>query len=585
MFNKSLKVLSLVSASFIVASCSFQMPNNSAIKENAQNNLKANIKEKMAFKTKSATTPIMAGLVPEGDSITVTLSGSPKVYKFYATSGKPYKVRLSQLDAKDAHLKIFKPSNNTTTPDFQNDNSTGNDSLVAFNANETGYWRIEASTHEAVTNNTDPTGAFELGLNDDSGFSHPVSAMDANGNFVVAWQEYGTDGSGWGVYARKFDKYGSALGAAFKVNGTTAGDQKHPAVAISKDTGFFIITWEGSGAGDSTGIFMKRFNADTSAYDGGDFRINTNTDGTQANPSVAVGVDGYSVVSWQTIGSAAGATDGIWLFRMGASSLGPENRVNISTNGYRSNARLAVNQESTNYGDFVIVWQGNGAGDPEGIYERRFNLANTTSADPEYQINGITAGLQSNPDIAMASDGKFLFTWQNNGNGDTNDGIFIKFMTAGGGSGSGDLRVNSTISYDYSFPRIALNQSAGVHNGDFILTWQGIGPGDDSAILQRRLNINTQTALDPEYRANYIVNGVQGTPSFANSAITTGDASLGAFDNNYSRFIQVWSVRGTTDNTDGIYATASRSNNNSFGSEGRISNAPPPPTTIIGGIK
>ena len=35
MFNKSLKVLSLVSVAFIVASCSFQMPSNNIVtKEN-----------------------------------------------------------------------------------------------------------------------------------------------------------------------------------------------------------------------------------------------------------------------------------------------------------------------------------------------------------------------------------------------------------------------------------------------------------------------------------------------------------------------------------------------------------------------
>ena len=392
--------------------------------------------------------------------------------------------------------------------------------------------------------------------------------MDANGNFVIVWQEYGTDGSGWGVYARKFDKYGSPLGAPFRVNNTTAGDQKHPAVAISKDSGFFVITWEGSGGGDSTGIFMKRFNANTTPYDNepNEFRINTHTDGTQANPAIVVGTDGYSVVTWQTIGSTAGAMDGIFIFRMGVSSLGPENRVNVSTNGYRCNPKISLNQESTNYGDFVIVWQGDGSGDSEGIYERRFNIANTTSADPEYRINSITNGIQSNPDVAMASDGKFLFAWQNNGNLDSNDGIFIKFMNSSGGTASGDLRVNSTVLFDYSYPRIALNQSPGIHNGDFFITWQGVGVGDDSAVLQRRLNINSQTTLDPEYRANYNVNGVQGTPSFANSAITTADASLGAYDVGYSRFIEVWSVRGTPDNTDGIYATASRSNNNSFGS-------------------
>ncbi len=47
-------------------------------------------------------------------------------------------------------------------------------------------------------------------------------AMAPNGDHVVVWSSQNQDGSGWGVYGQRFDKAGTALGAEFLVNQTTA---------------------------------------------------------------------------------------------------------------------------------------------------------------------------------------------------------------------------------------------------------------------------------------------------------------------------------------------------------------------------
>ena len=49
-------------------------------------------------------------------------------------------------------------------------------------------------------------------------------AADADGDFVLVWQSDGQDGSGLGVYARRYAASGAALGGEFLVNTTTAGD-------------------------------------------------------------------------------------------------------------------------------------------------------------------------------------------------------------------------------------------------------------------------------------------------------------------------------------------------------------------------
>ena len=55
--------------------------------------------------------------------------------------------------------------------------------------------------------------------------SHPAVAMDADGDFVVAWQSYVQDGSSYGIFARRFNAAGVAQGGEFQVNTYTTGNQ------------------------------------------------------------------------------------------------------------------------------------------------------------------------------------------------------------------------------------------------------------------------------------------------------------------------------------------------------------------------
>src|SRR5688500_7530136 len=68
-------------------------------------------------------------------------------------------------------------------------------------------------------------------------------ATDANGNSVVVWHSALQDGSGTGVYAQRFDSEGTPLGGEFMVNSHTAGSQWFPTVAMGAG-GDFVVAWE-----------------------------------------------------------------------------------------------------------------------------------------------------------------------------------------------------------------------------------------------------------------------------------------------------------------------------------------------------
>jgi len=72
--------------------------------------------------------------------------------------------------------------------------------------------------------------------------SQPDIGVAADGTSTMVWTDSELDGSGNGVYARRFDLQGNALGAPFRINSTTAGDQIEPRIAMRPD-GTAVVTW------------------------------------------------------------------------------------------------------------------------------------------------------------------------------------------------------------------------------------------------------------------------------------------------------------------------------------------------------
>src|SRR5688500_3580544 len=125
------------------------------------------------------------------------------------------------------------------------------------------------------------------------------AAVDANGNSVIVWQSFGNDGSGDGIFGRRFDGSGAPRGAECRINSVAVNNQTLPAVATDA-SGDFVVAWRDlarSGDTDLGGIYARRFDADGVAL-GDDFLVNTTTAGDQTNPVVAMGPGGETVIAW-----------------------------------------------------------------------------------------------------------------------------------------------------------------------------------------------------------------------------------------------------------------------------------------------
>jgi hypothetical protein len=134
----------------------------------------------------------------------------------------------------------------------------------------------------------------------------PAAAMDADGDFVITWQGY-EQGGNYGVFARRFDAGTGASGAEFKVSTTVPRFQRYAAIAMDAD-GDFVVTWQNE-FGDAnlgeTSVDAQRFAA-SGARVGVEFRVNTTTLGNHRYPAAAMDADGDFVIAWAGYGQDPG---------------------------------------------------------------------------------------------------------------------------------------------------------------------------------------------------------------------------------------------------------------------------------------
>jgi uncharacterized lipoprotein NlpE involved in copper resistance len=234
------------------------------------------------------------------------------------------------------------------------------------------------------------------------------------GGFVAVWASYTQDGSGWGIYAQRYANDGTAVGAEFRVNATTSGEQYDPEVAALAD-GRFVVVWRDNGQdGSSYGVYAQRYNADGSAA-GGEFRVNTTTSDAQYEPAVAMLEGGGFVVAWRS-DNQDGSSAGVYAQRYAAdgSALGGEFRVNESTVGgqYQPDVTALAG------GGFAVTWRNDnydvsGTGSSQDVYVREYDAAGAAlGGQARVNTPTPTQTLQYEPAIASLGAGNYVVVWR-----------------------------------------------------------------------------------------------------------------------------------------------------------------------------
>ena len=354
-----------------------------------------------------------------------------------------------------------------------------------------------------------PVNSFTAGIQE-----APTIAMDADGDFVIAWASIYQDGSASGVYAQRFSAAGAPVGAEFRVNTTTAGVQTAPSVAMDAD-GDFVVTWDSFGQdGSYSGIFAQRYNA-AGVAEGLEFRVNATADGDQRDSVVAMAAAGF-VVAWVSDGQD-GDGAGIYAQRFDAAGVaqGGEFRVNATTANTQSAPAVAMRAD----GGFVVAWHSNDQdGDAFGIYAQRYDAAGNPQGG-EFRVNATTASTQGFPSVAMDADGDFVVTWQSYLQDGSGYGIYAQRYDAAGNAQGGEFRVNVVTANRQTTSSVAMDA-----DGDFTVTWQSSGQdGSGYGIYARRFTAGG-SPLGGEFRVNAFTTGTQAAPVVAMDA--DGDAAI-----------------------------------------------------------
>ncbi len=308
-------------------------------------------------------------------------------------------------------------------------------------------------------------------------------AMDVDGNFVVTWSSNLQDGNRYGVYFQRFDRVGNALGMETRVNDVTFGQQDLPSIGMADD-GSFVISF--SDLNVTTGdVFAQRYNSSGSAL-GSNFRVNSTTIDTQYYSSVDVDRDGDFVVVWEANGQDGGGW-GIYGQRFNSSGLGQgsEFRVNTTTIGDQLGATVDMAAD----GSFVVAWDSVGQdGSGIGVYAQRFDAAGIAQG-AEIPVNTYTAGDQHVPAIDVAADGRFLISWQSTGQDGSVEGTYAHEFDASGSTIGNEFLVNSTLKDNQHYSSVAYDGERAV------VAWSGNGTGDTLGVFSQQFSIDNRIVV------------------------------------------------------------------------------------------
>ncbi len=410
---------------------------------------------------------------------------------------------------------------------------------------------------------------FEINATSKRARRYSVVAMDAQGDFVVTWQSQGQDGSGYGIYAQRYENTGATIAP---IGGTNQLDVL--SFTGSPTDVHFTLTWNGNTTGDieyagkanrtftdAVQAAMKSIGADVtvSVIDSTDFGIEfIGAQGSQNEPSI---FENSSNIPLKT--SVAGVPG--------------EFLVNSTTANDQLFPSIAMDPSGT----FVITWTSYGQdGDDashSNVYAKQFAsnsvlLAGNggTTSGPEMLVNQVTAQYydqdQMWSSVAIDDAGEFVVTWTSydedgTGSGagagvNGENGVYARRFQPTGAPAGNEFLVNTFTAGNQQYSRVAMDAA-----GDFTVTWESFQDPKNSTpnassvptsygiYAQRYLraslvgNANYSSGPNGEYETEFAVNttqdGDQRYPSMA-------------MDDN-GDFVVVWSgngVDGTTGKAD-----------------------------------
>jgi len=291
----------------------------------------------------------------------------------------------------------------------------------------------------------------------------PIAIGLPDGGFMIAWESSGEDGSGYGLYAQRFTSAGVVSGAQFRLNATTAGHQEYLG-SVLLDDGSVLFVWSSNGQdGSGWGVYTRRFAADGTPLSG-ETLVNSVTSDNQFDASVTKLTDGTVIVAWynrigRNISARRLAADG--------TVLGAEFMVNATASQGYEQSEVAIHALPD--GGFVAIWRSNDQdGDGAGVLARLFSADGKPAGD-EFVVSTTVTSHQFTPSVTVLVDGRIAFVWRSPDGSDY--GLYSRiFQTAGltyTGGGANDT-LQGGFGDDMFFGGAGADKMAGSYGNDTV---------------------------------------------------------------------------------------------------------------------
>ena len=244
-----------------------------------------------------------------------------------------------------------------------------------------------------------------------------------------------------------------------------------------------------------TGADVAASDDDTGQADlGGDWDLEYQVG--QIETTVAFSADAQE--NWQGLLAAE--------FRVNNSAAGPQ-ETSAENRGSQQAVSLAAD------GSYVVTWTDDAGGFGKGIYARRFD-ASGTPITGDILVNQAIPDDQQWARVASDAAGNFVVTWTSSNQDGTPQSVYARRFDAGGSALTNEFQVNATASGTQKDSVIAMDQAT----GDFVIAWQGEGPGDTAGIFFRRFNADGTAKGTVDQLANLTDRGIENDPAIAMQA-------------------------------------------------------------------
>jgi hypothetical protein len=267
----------------------------------------------------------------------------------------------------------------------------------------------------------------------------------------------------------------------FLVN--TCSDNTQRWSAVDKDSiGNYYIVWQSLNQVSSSSksdIYLQQFNSNDVKV-GREVLVNDIVTHNQEKPDIATNPDGKSVAVW------ASYTDLQLMYDIKArifnqnTPQGSEILINTTTLNTQSNPAVAIRSN----GEFVIAWDSwNQDGGDRGVYAQRFD-ATGNKVGTEFRANTTIAFSQAKPRVKYFSDGKLVIIWESFKQDGSGYGMYGRIFNSDGTAYTNEFQIN-TYTMDYQW-----YGDVDVFSDDsFIAVWcSWEQDGDDGGIYIQRFS-------------------------------------------------------------------------------------------------